>query len=300
MNRSVVAGVDGSAEGFDAADWAAREALRRGLPLRLVHARKPGPPRGTPDADLSEPTAPEQHARLLLHHALDRLDERYPQLTITAEQVAGDPVAALLAQAADADLLVIGSQGRSGLGGFVSGAVAPAVAARSRRPVVLVRAGRTAEADHLPDAHAGPSLHTPFRDVAVAVDVAEPSADDVLDFAFRAAEFRHAPLRALHAWHVPVTHALPDAEQRGRMRAAAQRELAGRLDPWRRKYPTVVVREALHEGRPAHALVRAAGGAGLLVIGTRRRGRPVGGHTGPVAHALIHHVRCPVALVPHE
>ncbi|WP_240123938.1 universal stress protein [Streptomyces sp. MUM 136J] len=300
MIRSVVAGVDDSAEGFDAADWAAREALRRGLPLRLVHARKPGPPRGTPETGPPEPTAAERHARMLLHHVLDRLDERHPQLTITAEQVAGDPAAVLLAQAAEADLLVIGSQGRSGLGGFVSGAVAPVVAARSRRPVVLVRAGRTPEADHLPDAHGRPSVHTPFRDVAVAVDIGEPSADDVLDFAFRAAELRHAPLRALHVWHAPVTHVLPDAEQRGRMRAAAQRELTGRLDPWRRKYPTVVVREAVPEGRPAHVLVRAAGGAGLLVIGTRRRRRPAGTHTGPVAHALVHHVRCPVALVPHD
>lgn len=33
MTRPVVAGLDGSGESLAAADWAAREALRRGLPL---------------------------------------------------------------------------------------------------------------------------------------------------------------------------------------------------------------------------------------------------------------------------
>jgi hypothetical protein len=62
----------------------------------------------------------------------------------------------------------------------------------------------------------------------------------------------------------------------------------------------VAVRENLHEGRPAHVLVRAANGAGLLVVGRRMRRAAVGSHTGTVAHALIHHVTRPVALVPHD
>lgn len=37
MTRPVMAGLDGSQESLAAADWAAREALRRGLPLPLVH-----------------------------------------------------------------------------------------------------------------------------------------------------------------------------------------------------------------------------------------------------------------------
>ncbi|MFH8498614.1 universal stress protein [Streptomyces coeruleorubidus] len=46
-------------------------------------------------------------------------------------------------------------------------------------------------------------------------------------------------------------------------------------------------------------MVRAAAGAGLLIVGSRRRAW-VGPHTGPVAYALIHHVHCPVVLVPHD
>jgi nucleotide-binding universal stress UspA family protein len=99
---------------------------------------------------------------------------------------------------------------------------------------------------------------------------------------------------------VPLTGGVPGVEERTRIREEAERELAELLEPWRAKYPDVVVRETLHEGRAAHVLVRAVGGAGLLVVGRRRRRAAVGSRTGPVAHALIHHVNRPVVLVPHD
>ncbi|KOU77427.1 stress-inducible protein [Streptomyces sp. MMG1533] len=298
MMRPVVAGLDGSRESVAAADWAAREALRRGLPLRLVHAWE-GLPDAETEATLPELRAPQYHARRVLRAAVDRLNERYPQLYIAAEQVRKQPGPALLAEAENAELLVIGSQGLSGMGGFMSGSVAMATVAHVERPVVLVRAGDTAQDEHLPDNAGKPSTRTPGRDVAVALDVDGP-CDEVLEFAFHAAELRRAPLRAVHAWHVPLTRGIPDTETHARIRADAERELRALLQPWREKFPAVLVREALYEGRPAHVLVRAADGAGLLVVGRRRRRGTVGSHTGPVAHALIHHVSRPVVLVPHD
>jgi nucleotide-binding universal stress UspA family protein len=298
MTRPVVAGLDGSKESLAAADWAAREALRRGLPLRLVHAWEGLPDDGTA-ADLPEIRAPQYHARRMLRGAVDVLHERYPGLYIAAEQVRSRPGPALLAEAENAELLVIGSQGTSGVGGFLSGSVAMATVAHVDRPVVLVRAGGTAADEHLPDASGKASTDTPHRDVAVAVDVGAP-CDAVLDHAFRAAELRAAPLRAAYAWHVPLTRGVPGVEERARIREAAERALAELLEPWRAKYPGVVVHANLHEGRAAHVLVRAAGGAGLLVVGRRRRRTAVGAHTGPVAHALLHHMPQPVVLVPHD
>lgn len=104
----------------------------------------------------------------------------------------------------------------------------------------------------------------------------------------------------MHAWHLPLTRGLVDSGERARLRQAAEQELAARLEPWRQKSPTVFVKDNLHEGHPAHVLVRTAGGAGLLVLGRRSRRSAVGTHTGPVAHALIHHVSRPVVIVPHD
>ncbi|MGY4742242.1 universal stress protein [Streptomyces sp. ATMOS53] len=150
MTRPVVAGLDGSKESLAAADWAAREALRRGLPLRLVHAWEGLPDDGA-DADLPEIRVPQYHARRVLHGALELLTERYPGLYISAEQVRRQPGPALLAAAEIAELLVIGSQGTGGVGGFMSGSVAMATVAHVDRPVVLVRADETAADEHLPD-----------------------------------------------------------------------------------------------------------------------------------------------------
>jgi len=298
VTRPVVVGLDGSGQSFAAADWAAREALLRGLPLRLVHAWE-GLPDDVTDADLPEIRAPQYRARRLLHTAVEQLNDRYPRLYVAAEQVRRQPGPALLAEAANAELLVIGSQGTGSVGGFMSGSVAMSTVAHVDRPVVLVRGGETATDERHPDRSGNASTHTPYRDVVVAVDTDGP-CDDVLDFAFRAAELRQAPLRAVHAWHAPRARGGPGAEESTRARAQAERELMETLGPWCAKYPDVVVRENLHEGRAAHVLVRAAGGGGMLVVGRRKRRTAIGPHTGPVAHALIHHVSRPVVLVPHD
>ncbi len=72
------------------------------------------------------------------------------------------------------------------------------------------------------------------------------------------------------------------------------------LRVWREKYSEVEVVETLAEGRAQSVLVRAATGAGLLVVGHHLAERPIGPRTGAVTHAVIHHVGCPVAVVPHE
>jgi nucleotide-binding universal stress UspA family protein len=294
----VVAGLDGSRESLAAAGWAAREALRRGLPLRLAYAWE-GLPAEVTEATLPEIRAPRDRARRVLRGAGDRLNELYPQLYIAAEQVSLSPGPALRAESENAELLVIGSQGFGGVEGLLAGSVAMATVAHAAGPVVLVRADDAAEREHVPDGFGKPSARTPYRDVAVAVDVGRP-CDAVLEFAFGAAQLRGAPLRVVHVWHVPFGRGITDAEERALIRENAERELAALLAPWRDEFPGVLVRDTLYEGRAAQVLVKAAGGAGLLVVGRRRRRAAVGSHTGPVAHALIHHVPCPIAVIPHD
>ncbi|MCI3278199.1 universal stress protein [Streptomyces cylindrosporus] len=296
MLRPVVVGLDGSRESLAAADWAAGEALRRGLPLRLVHAWEGL----SPDvSQLPELEAPRYWARRILRGAMDELNERHPQVYLSAEQIPLPAADALVAAGADAELLVLGSRAFSGFGGFMAGSVALSTVAHATRPVVLVRADRTAEDDHLPDAEGRPSVHTPFRDVVAGLDTAH-SCEELLAFAFESAALRSAPLLVAHAWHLPYAPPATAATMSVTAQRTAEQMLAGALGPWQEKYPTVQVRTLVEDERPAQLLLHAARDAGLLVVGRRLRPGRLGAHTGPVAHAVMHHVRCPVAIVPHE
>ncbi|WNZ06642.1 universal stress protein [Streptomyces sp. 11x1] len=70
------------------------------------------------------------------------------------------------------------------------------------------------------------------------------------------------------------------------------------MAPWRRKFPEVSVTEEVVTGRPSQVLTTAGHGR-LLVVGRRHPGH-LTWRLGPVAHAALHHVPAPVAVVPHD
>jgi nucleotide-binding universal stress UspA family protein len=297
MVSPVVAGVDGSAESLAAAAWAAREAERRDRPLHLVHAWN-WHPRQEEIAN-----AAQRHlARRALRQAEEHVRAECPDVRITDEQMEGPAVAALLKATDQADVMVLGSRGLSGFTGFLVGSVALGVVAKATRPVVLVRADEQAADEHLPAADASASTDTGYRDVVLAVDLDE-ACDEVIEFAFEAARLRGARLRAVHAWHAAGPVGLGSGDI-GLVQDTWQGEewlgfLQAVLQVWHDKYPDVEVLATVVEDKPTTALVRASTGASLLVVGHRLAERPVGPRTGPVTHAAIHHVGCPVAVVPH-
>ncbi|MFS8204736.1 universal stress protein [Streptomyces sp. CWNU-52B] len=301
MLRHVTAGVDGSVESVATAHWAAREAVRRGVPLRLVHAWKwhPRPPGSVP-ADSSE----REWAQQTLNEVVRGVRAAHPDLRIDARLVSDSPVEALLAATDDSEVLVLGSRGLSGLAGFMVGSVSQRVVARSVRPVVLVRAGE-ATADEYPTTPGGAASEDgsepPYRDVVLGLDIRHP-CDELIEFAFEAARQHGCALRVIHAFSVPSAdgadlHAVTGAG--AEVLAAQERAVVATLRPWCAKYPEVPVTETVSESRPAGALVHASSEACLVVVGRRTRESHLGPHIGPVAHAVLHHVRCPVAVVPH-
>ncbi|WP_127361115.1 universal stress protein [Actinacidiphila soli] len=299
MSRTVVAGLDGSPESLVAADWAAREAGLRGVPLRLVHAWDWQPYSYAPLAG----TEPQRHwAERVPREATQELRRRHPDLRIDAEQVKKQPVDALLAAAGEAELLVLGSRGLSGIGGFLVGSVALSVVAHATRPVVLVRAGEREEDEHLRDASGQPSTHSPYRDVLLGLDLARPS-DTVIEFAFDAAQRRATGLRVIHGWSLPPYYgygATIDPRLSAELAEQQTGALAEALLPWREKYPAVDVTAHAAVGPAANHLVDAAAEASLVVVGRRTRGVPVGARIGPVTHGVLHHAAAPVAVVPHD
>ncbi|MFF3111126.1 universal stress protein [Kitasatospora sp. NPDC057904] len=286
MNAPVVVGFDGSPESLAATEWAVREAQRRRCPLTLLQAW-PGPHRDVAGRDETFRRAQEQ-----LASREAELSEMAPGVAVTASPVSGDPVEALEEAGRTAALLALGSHGLGTIRGYLTGSVSQEVLRRAPCPVVLVRA-------QAPGAQGGGS----DGPVVVGLDLAHP-AEDVLAFAFEAAAVRSAPLRVVHVWSPPAGTeymsygAIGGLE--GEISSVERNGLAKAVEVWRARHPEVTVTADLVRGKAAVELVDAAAPARLLVVGRRARHTPLRHHhLGPVAHAVIHHVHCPVAVVPY-
>ncbi|GGR83917.1 stress-inducible protein [Streptomyces humidus] len=292
MERVLTVGLDGSPESLAAAHWAADEAERRGLAVRLLHAWPllvPEPTRIPAEID-------QNHwAKRLVHHARAELLARHPGLTVVEDLVADDARNALLRAASESEELVLGSRGLTSAESYFLGDVGMPVVARSDRPVVLVRA-----AERLDEGHAAAS--GPPGVVVVALKLKAP-CDDLLEYAFTAAAARGVPVRAVHGRAVPLHAYAPwglDHTVTHEVRQDARKGLDLALRPWRERFPGVAVSETVRLDSPARAVMGASGSAGLLVVGRRRRRPTVTARLGPVAQAAAHHARCPVAVVPHD
>lgn len=301
MARTIIVGLDGSSESRAAAEWAAREAALRQVPVRLLHVWQPVP-EPMAQAPLLGAETHQHWTERIPREAAEGLRLRHPGVEVTTEQRAGTPAEALLDAARDAELLVLGSRALSGLTGFLIGSVGQAVVARAEVPVVLVRAGEQAADEHVKDPAGIPSAATDFRPVIVGLDTGSPD-ETVLAFAFEEAQRRGAPLTVLRVWNLPSSHTYALAagyDPREELARAQDEALTEALLPWREKYPDVEVTEASRLGSPAGHLVDAARDASLVVVGRRIRRSPFGVHIGAVAHAVMHHATAPVAVVAHD
>ncbi|MER5942029.1 universal stress protein [Streptomyces sp. NPDC001928] len=301
VTLSVTVGLDGSHESRAAAEWAAREAQLLGLPLKLVHVWEPAPAPMAQAPLLGAET--QQHwTERVPRDAAEGLRARHPGLDVITEPLSGRPAEVLADAAKDAELLVLGSRGLSGIGGFVVGSVGLSVVAHTERPVVLVRAGEQAADEHEMDPAGISSAATAYRPVVLGLDIESPD-EELIKFAFAAAARRGTSLRVVHGWNVPPYYAYGlsvDLELHGSLAQAETSALTELLRPWRKKFPDVEVTADSHYGIPANHLVDASREASLVVVGKRIRRNPIGAHIGPVTHAVLHHSTAPVAVVPHR
>lgn len=90
MVRTVVAGLDGSAESRSAAEWAAREAASRGLPLKLLHVSEPVP-EPMAQAPLLGGETLQYWSEKVPRDAADGIRLRHPGLEVDMQDVAGRP-----------------------------------------------------------------------------------------------------------------------------------------------------------------------------------------------------------------
>jgi nucleotide-binding universal stress UspA family protein len=138
-DAAVVVGVDGSPASLVAARLAAREAVLRGRPLRVVHARPTIPDpfgRGSvPPVATDDEDHPTHRAAAAV---TDTLRAENDGLAVDLALVDDDPADALVNLGTGAALLVVGSRGLGSFRGMLLGSVSSAVLREATVPVVVV------------------------------------------------------------------------------------------------------------------------------------------------------------------
>ncbi|MFE2560295.1 universal stress protein [Streptomyces sp. NPDC059352] len=275
----VLVGVDPGELSVPALAWAAAEAVRRGVRLRLVVAVRPAHDRLPFDAFAHQSTL-RIRAEAALVTSEELVRALHDGLRTATELVDGVPATVLCDRAADAALVVVGSRSLGRAAEILSeGAVVVPLTARADRPVAVVRVP-----EHAP---------VPHPTVVVGVDGSESSRAAVA-FAVEEASLREARLRAVWVWPQEVlSHDAGDAGLAERHRLLAE-SVAG----WAERYPDVPVAEEVLRGHPVEQLALASQESLGLVVGRRGRGGYPGLRLGSTVHGLLHHADCPVITVP--
>jgi nucleotide-binding universal stress UspA family protein len=264
-----------------AAEWAAREAVRRKAALRIVSAPAPVPKMGSPyvrEATIEE--ALRAVACQSLGRAVERAGEVAPGLEVETNVLSGLPGVAVADCGRSSSMLVLGARGAGGFGGMTLGSVSAYGAARASCPVVVVREETMAVQ----------------REVAVGVRDPE-DAEGAIALAFEEAALRGADLLVVHAWYwiPPGLRAKVDPGSMPEpISAAANQQLEDMLSGWREKYPEVRVFPEVAHGHPARVLASLSARADLTVIGRR-----IGPSVGSVRNVVLSHAHGPVAIVPN-
>jgi nucleotide-binding universal stress UspA family protein len=283
--KPIVAASDGSEESLRAVDWAAREAVLRGAPLRIVSApgllpRMVGSQGHSDYETVSDVIRDESDYALTA--ATARAAKVAPDLLIDADHLSGGPAEAVTEAGSGALMLVVGSRGVGAFTAMILGSVSRYAATHASSPVVVVREEITA-------AH---------RQVAVGVGNLEGNAA-ALTFAFEEAALRQAGLVAIHAWHTPQSDISRagiafSAPGRDALAAEATTHLEALLEDWRAKYPDVPVSHDVVNGHPGRILAGLSARADLVVLGRN----PAYHGPGAVTHAVLNHAHGPVVTVP--
>ncbi|GIF22558.1 nucleotide-binding universal stress UspA family protein [Actinoplanes tereljensis] len=253
--RPVVVGVDGSRSTTATIDLAVTEAIRHGVPLRIVHVW-PGRYTGVFRGRTAVPTPAD--AKRLLEVTARRAELAAPDLPVTTELRTGGAANVLAQCSQEAELLVVGHRDNP----FTRpswGSTAAYLAHHSASPLMVNRG----------IAHDGP---------VVVASSARRSGSATLGYAFAEAALRGARLVAVHMWARPggVDGAVPVIRAGGFAgeRAEAGERLRAALEPWSGQFPDVEVEQLLVSDLDLpYTIERASVRSRLLVAGIGQTGR---------------------------
>jgi nucleotide-binding universal stress UspA family protein len=284
----IIVGMDGSECAGLALRWALRESELRNGKVTAVLAWSYLDQRPTSPGEPFDPTYNEDNAREALNAAIQRSVGDEAAGGIERKVICDLPASALLSEAADAELLVVGSRGLGGFKGLLLGSVSEQCLHHAPCPVAVVR-DVTSDAER-------PS-NQPER-IVVGIDGSDASQRG-LRWALDEARIRQAAIDAVYAWRSPIVGVGPgavpldsgpiEAEARSLLDAAIEAEdTSGLQQP---------VQRVVLSGSPSDVVLQTAKEADLVVLGSRG----VGGFTalllGSVSHQVARHAPCPVVVV---
>jgi nucleotide-binding universal stress UspA family protein len=248
LARPVAVGIDGSQPAVDAAIWAVKEALSRGVPLRLIYAVDPD----DNGADHESSARALATAELAIRQAYIAVQATELPVRIELEVIQDKPIAALTAASRNAALLCVGASGftQAGRGGI--GSVASAVVKSAHCPVAIV---------------ATPGAG---RRILVEFD-GTPAASAALQTGVDEARLRDAPLSVVTTWQHRHQE-LYDGKVAAERNRLAQAQLDRRLIRYRRRHPDLDVELIADRGRTVDHLSANPGSVQLIVVGAERIG----------------------------
>ncbi len=284
--KPIIVGVDDSPPSKVAVDWAARDAARRGVPLKVVFVLQPPAVMAFPDVPMPPSYLhwQEGEGAKLLERSLATAQEAAgdARLEISTEMVSGPAVPVLADLSTDAEMIVVGCHGRGALARTLLGSVSTGLVHHAHCPVAIIH-----DEDPL-------MPHPSQAPVVVGVD-GSPASEHALEIAFEQASFRGVDVVAVHAWSDSGVFEFPGVDWTT-MQAMGEETLSERLSGWQERYPDVLVRRVVAADRPAHQLLEQAESAQLLVVGSHGRGGFAGMLLGSVSTAVVHAARMPVIV----
>ncbi len=252
MNQ-VIVGFDDSPASGNAVRWAAVEAERRGVALRIVKSwRDPAFLVVDSGTALWDPHDFREEMRAALETHAQHVLASHPGVDYDTELIDGPAASGLTDRVGSDDLLVVGSRGSGGFLGLRLGSVSSRVARRSPAPVVVV--------------HGSPTRRDQPT-VVVGIDGSAASRR-ALVWAAEAANLFDKRLVVVSAWaheHGAMHECEPvrPADSRGR----TETMLSATIDEVLGPEPSVAVERRIEGGQPAEVLLDVASEASLLVVG---------------------------------
>ena len=135
--------------------------------------------------------------------------------------------------------------------------------------------------------------------IVVGVD-GSPSSVQALTWAVRQAGLTGSVVDAICAWQYPVSYGWAVTEPDPQISVLASETLEKAIAQARQADETVEIRAHVREQNPTQALLDAAKGADLLVVGSRGHGGLARMLPGSVTPPSLHHAPRPVPGMPNR